>query len=1773
MKTNTHTKLRAFATTLGIGVMFGLGHGQTVIEVAGDSAIGDQVLTTDGGTATLDGRIGLNWQAFGGNGNAFSGIVSPAMTVPETGPVTLRFTHRYNFESDYDGGAVYVSVNGGPAAYLEPTAFSANGYVGIVNTTVWSASEEVFHGQSTDFGVPSLIESVADLGSLNAGDTVSVEFRGGWDANTFPAGVNWEIGSVTLEDTTSSAFLDVDFTADGPNGFTASTTPGFNGGWQYPPTRHVFELDADTPDNDRYAPDVAGSEIDLNDAAFVVELESGTLEAGDEFTLFDLSGGTTLSGDITSLTLPLGVWDTSSLAADGRIILLLADDSAVTPGFDFFVEAGSDADGDSFWEDLTQGNPTGFDLFIRDGSRVATTRTTQLSHAYDFPGGATGNNGGAGVHAAGSSTAQRSFQQAPGDWSDDESVSIEVWVKPDTLDPGASFGGAAENGMIIFEDGGGTGLGILIDDNAVELRRANANAETAYDLLNDPQDLVPGDPTSEFIQITGTYDFGTGDLELFVNGKSTGAPVVSGGDWSGGDAAAFGGKGDNNVGGVGGGDAGCVSFDGQIALVRMYRDQVLTEAEIEANYLEVSSPDTTAPAYTGLSPANLTPDFFAGYNLVATFTEAVALTGTGSVTLRDLDTPNDTVISLPDPRVSVSGNQLIIDPAGPLEYATDYAVLISPDAIEDLAPVPNAFAGITDPTRWTFTTEPEDFDAPVITSLSPEDDAAEAPLDPGFVITFDEIVELGTGNITVKNLTESFEFDIDVTDGSGVTLTDNVLTIDPAFTLEKGDDYAIRIDSGAVRDRTGNDFAGIDDDTTWNFTVENPPDVLFADNFDRSDSSDLNASTDGKSGALGALEWSSGNTQSTVDINDNALRTNNDDSDGSDGGWAWVDHNFTGLGEFTVSVDLSQNSGGDGRVAGIRIGQALTDLENQINGSTGDSSADVAVYYDNIGGSRGLRIFEGADELDFAFPNAAGGFDNLSVTFTFADMNAGTALDYEVFFNGESVMSDSTTWSGTDENYISLQSNSTGNTFFDNFSVSGTTPAGGGFPPGIVALTPPDESINHPTEEPVIARFGESVRLSDGSVTIKNLTAGTEVTIPASDTSQISLLPSPVTGGTDLVISPTGGWADGSDYAMLLNPGVVEDLDSPANDFAGLTADTDWNFSTLPFDDVNPTIAALEPADDGSYTSESSDLRITFDEIGIKLGTGSVTLKNLTDGTETVIDVTDASRVSVSGATLIIDPVGDLGGGKDYAVQIDDTAVLDLSGNPFAGITDDETWNFQATVFGRFDLGTTGSDVADGYEAVTVGVNSDSLTEVSGSQNGVTVTVFANTVLDSRDRGVNALHDNETVNPDGSLSPLLRDWLFDNGNSEGETMTVEFTGLEANTNYKITSVHFETSGGQKTFVTNWYQDSIAPANLLGTWNGDRDAIVAETDFVELIAGSDGTGTITLVAEADTGQLRLNGFIVERGPKSDYQNWADLYPDADLGDPSGDFDGDGMSNDDERLFGLDPTDGASVNPITVPLDTTTGTLSFTRRDNALTGLFADVETSFDLVTWTVDSGAVLTEGTPDGNHIEVVDVTLSPGLLTSDRLFVRVNQNDDGTLFAEDFESSDGGFSAVGTPNDWAWGTPGSDNNFGLAITAGNGGSANCWGTNLGEGGAPSGLITTGVDSILRSPDIDLTGVAGAELNFAAAIDANSGDVVEVLVREAGTDALLASILPLGESPLGSVQAIDWSSYGPFDLSFGVGSTIYLEFRYVGQDDTFIGLYIDDVSVTELIPAP
>ena len=204
--------------------------------------------------------------------------------------------------------------------------------------------------------------------------------------------------------------------------------------------------------------------------------------------------------------------------------------------------------------------------------------------------------------------------------------------------------------------------------------------------------------------------------------------------------------------------------------------------------------------------------------------------------------------------------------------------------------------------------------------------------------------------------------------------------------------------------------------------------------------------------------------------------------------------------------------------------------------------------------------------------------------------------------------------------------------------------------------------------------------------------------------------------------------------------------------------------------------------------------------------------------------------------------------------------------------------------------------------------------------------------------------------------------------------------------------------------------------------------------------------------------------------------------------------------------------------------------------------------------------MLVEGAVDGNGVETVAVTLSAALLTNPELSVRVNQNA-GVVFSEDFEAGNGGFTATGAPNDWAYGTPMSDNDFNLILTSGNNGSTGAWGTVLGDGSTPSGLITIASDSILRSPDINLSGGSGASLSFAAAIDATTGDTLEVIVRDAGDDSLIDTIA-IDTAPV----TTDWADYGPFAIAST--ATVYLEFRYVGTDGQFLGLYIDDVVVTK-----
>jgi fibronectin-binding autotransporter adhesin len=118
---------------------------------------------------------------------------------------------------------------------------------------------------------------------------------------------------------------------------------------------------------------------------------------------------------------------------------------------------------------------------------------------------------------------------------------------------------------------------------------------------------------------------------------------------------------------------------------------------------------------------------------------------------------------------------------------------------------------------------------PILAGTVPLDNAANVLTDADPVATFDETIVAGSGSIELRrgsdsSLIESFN----VASSPRLAFGTNRLTIRPTSNLPTGQSYHILIPAGAVRDTSGNSFAGIATATAWNFTVPVPA-VLHTD--------------------------------------------------------------------------------------------------------------------------------------------------------------------------------------------------------------------------------------------------------------------------------------------------------------------------------------------------------------------------------------------------------------------------------------------------------------------------------------------------------------------------------------------------------------------------------------------------------------------------------------------------------------------------------------------------------------------------------------------------------------------------------------------------------------------------------------------------------------------------------------------------------------------------------------------------------------------------------
>ncbi len=530
---------------------------------------------------------------------------------------------------------------------------------------------------------------------------------------------------------------------------------------------------------------------------------------------------------------------------------------------------------------------------------------------------------------------------------------------------------------------------------------------------------------------------------------------------------------------------------------------------------------------------------------------------------------------------------------------------------------------------------------------------------------------------------------------------------------------------------------------------------------------------------------------------------------------------------------------------------------------------------------------------------------------------------------------------------------------------------------------------------------------------------------------------------------------------------------------------------------TEPRILTRSPVDNEGSVEVGVHLVATFDR-DIVAGTGNITVKNLTDTTEVAIPVDDA-QITIAETVLTIDPAADLLEGKEYAIQIDATAIQDTAGNAFEGISDDGSWRFTTTPPVEDALALFLIDLSDfegsaeGWDVITTNVEDAPVTDSLGFDNDVTVTITG-------------LGDQNNLAPpadpaliDGVTVPLetFRDYVW-GADGPGSTALFEFQGLDAGT-YNVSVFEGRTSDSNRQFGKIW-AGSIgdepeeentgdfagATATLIGLEIGERDSLFYQHQEDD-IGGTSGL-IIKLTARADS--VRLG--IANKGLEVEL-DW---------------------DSEEGRLYAL--------------------------------------QSSVDLLSWesVMVDGALAVTGDPPTNRL-----TLSRPADSSTR-FYRIGLLPDPPIFGDDFESGVSEWFTGAGPGDsgstqWQLGMPQSGPG-----SASSGETA--WGTNLeGEYGNLS-------RTFLRSPQIDLTDVERASLEFWYFLDADEAEGGQVSVLDANGDPLRAQLLIFpGES-----STAEWRrSRIPLPAE-ALGQTVIIEFEFLSDDNepNGDGWYIDDVIV-------
>jgi hypothetical protein len=168
----------------------------------------------------------------------------------------------------------------------------------------------------------------------------------------------------------------------------------------------------------------------------------------------------------------------------------------------------------------------------------------------------------------------------------------------------------------------------------------------------------------------------------------------------------------------------------------------------------------------------------------------------------------------------VNAKTLTFNVSKALDSNTAFYVYIPVGAITNTETTKDSFAGILNTYDWNFTTS-TDKTAPLLLTWTPNATTLTTEQNhPTFVMTFDDALVLGAGNVVVyKKSDNKVALTIPVTAAmvKDKTVTVTYTVVAPATGLDQNTDYYVLTDAGIVKDAAGNGVVAITDATKWTF--------------------------------------------------------------------------------------------------------------------------------------------------------------------------------------------------------------------------------------------------------------------------------------------------------------------------------------------------------------------------------------------------------------------------------------------------------------------------------------------------------------------------------------------------------------------------------------------------------------------------------------------------------------------------------------------------------------------------------------------------------------------------------------------------------------------------------------------------------------------------------------------------------------------------------------------------------------------------------------------